>query len=78
MLDVILYYVQKSLSYVLVIEQRCQPVSSFYVFSLATGWATTPGKLGRFSTGALIDNNLLNKMESVAIAIVNSRCNKVL
>ena len=69
MLDVILYYVQKSLSYVLVIEQRCQPVSSFYVFPLATGWATT---------GALIDNNLLNKMESVAVAIVNSRCNKVL
>ena len=37
-----------------------------------------PGELDHFTTGALKDNNLLNKMESVAIAIVNRRCNKFL
>ena len=37
-----------------------------------------PGELGRFSTGSLIDNNLLKKMESVAIVIVNRCRNKVL
>ena len=37
-----------------------------------------PGKLGRFSTRALIDNSLLNKMESVAIEIVNNHSHKVL
>ena len=37
-----------------------------------------PGKLGRFSTRALIDNSLLNKMESVAIKIVNNHSHKVL
>ena len=47
------------------------------MFSLRLMDEQPPGELGRFSTGPLIDNNLLNKVESVAIAIVNSRCNKV-
>lgn len=63
------------------ISRRATTSTSFFRLCIPFGGLLDehpPGELGRFSTGALVDNNLLKKMESVAIAIVNRRRNKVL